>query len=250
MGEKIVRVAEMSDELAVALGLALFCATEHRENFAQRFAWQQAAQENDRLDDALEIDVEIRACETEHDADVVFVEHDGIDGEAVFQMLQSEYEGRLATIRLQSADEVGACALEKHRPQQLDGAHLAPEARGRGVGTALLAEVGVRLTCADNGLEALRCLDERAAEQPFDLVLMDWQMPDMDGYELFRRVRERFPSVPMVLMTAYYYDKDHVIKRSKAEGLGDVIFKKPIDPARLWEIVGSRVGAPSRGPAA
>ena len=32
--EKIVRVAEMSDELAVALGLALFCTTEHRENFA------------------------------------------------------------------------------------------------------------------------------------------------------------------------------------------------------------------------
>ena len=34
-------------------------------------------------------------------------------------------------------------------------------------------------------------------------------------------------------MTAYYYDKDHVIKRAKADGLHDVIFKKPIDPSRL-----------------
>jgi hypothetical protein len=43
-------------------------------------------------------------------------------------------------------------------------------------------------------------------------------------------------------MTAYYYDKDHVLKRSKAGGLKDVIFKKPIKPARLLELIDARVG--------
>jgi hypothetical protein len=38
-------------------------------------------------------------------------------------------------------------------------------------------------------------------------------------------------------MTAYYYDKDHVIKRSRLEGLNQVIFKKPIDPKRLKAIL-------------
>jgi CheY-like chemotaxis protein len=50
-------------------------------------------------------------------------------------------------------------------------------------------------------------------------------------------VRERYRQTPVVLMTAYFYDKDHVIKRSKLEGLQEVIFKKPVDPARLKNII-------------
>jgi hypothetical protein len=38
-------------------------------------------------------------------------------------------------------------------------------------------------------------------------------------------------------MTAYFYDKDHVIKRSRIEGLQEVIFKKPVDPDRLKNII-------------
>ena len=50
-------------------------------------------------------------------------------------------------------------------------------------------------------------------------------------------VHERYRQIPVVLMTAYFYDKDHVIKRSKLEGLQEVIFKKPVDPARLKGII-------------
>jgi hypothetical protein len=39
------------------------------------------------------------------------------------------------------------------------------------------------------------------------------------------------------MMTAFYYDKDHIIKRSRMEGLQDVIFKKPVDPDRLREVI-------------
>jgi hypothetical protein len=74
-------------------------------------------------------------------------------------------------------------------------------------------------------------------------VLTDVMMPDMDGYALFREIRAVQPDLPVVLMTAYYYDKDHVIKRSKADGLQDVIFKKPINPGRLLELIRSAGGA-------
>jgi len=62
-------------------------------------------------------------------------------------------------------------------------------------------------------------------------------MPDLDGYELFQEVRARHPGLPVVLMTAFHFDKDHVIKRSKLAGLDDVVYKKPIDPQKLRGII-------------
>ena len=86
---------------------------------------------------------------------------------------------------------------------------------------------------ANGGLEALKVF----AKEAVDVVLSDVVMPDMDGYDLYMELKERAPQTPVVLMTAYYYDKDHVIKRSRLEGLNQVIFKKPIDPKRLKAIL-------------
>jgi PAS domain S-box-containing protein len=97
----------------------------------------------------------------------------------------------------------------------------------------LLREEGCIVEVATNGMEALKIL----ARQKVDLVLSDVVMPDLDGYDLYMEVRERHRETPIVLMTAYFYDKDHVIKRSRLEGLQEVIFKKPVDPGRLKEII-------------
>jgi hypothetical protein len=45
------------------------------------------------------------------------------------------------------------------------------------------------------------------------------------------------PDLPVILMTAYYYDKDHVIKRSRLRGLEGAIFKKPVNPAKLRQML-------------
>ena len=44
------------------------------------------------------------------------------------------------------------------------------------------------------------------------------------------------------MMTAFHYDKDHIIKRSRVEGLSGVIFKKPVDPVRLREVILETLG--------
>jgi DNA-binding response OmpR family regulator len=62
-------------------------------------------------------------------------------------------------------------------------------------------------------------------------------MPDLDGYQLFQEINRRHPGLPVVLMTAFHFDKDHIIKRSKMAGLDDVVYKKPIDPSRLRDII-------------
>ena len=92
-------------------------------------------------------------------------------------------------------------------------------------------------------LEAERCCVQTAVsgvyarewldKQQFDVVLSDVVMPDMDGYQLYQHVKRTSPNLPVVLMTAFNYDKDHIIKRSCLEGLQGVIFKKPVNPALL-----------------
>jgi PAS domain S-box-containing protein len=93
----------------------------------------------------------------------------------------------------------------------------------------LLEAEGCRVDSAGDGAEAL----ERIEKGDIDVVLTDVVMPRMDGYELFTTVRERWPALPILMMTAFHYDKDHIIKRSRLKGLEGVIFKKPVDPDRL-----------------
>ena len=102
----------------------------------------------------------------------------------------------------------------------------------------MLETDGCLVEVAEDGARAF----EKLAEVPFDLVLSDVVMPRMDGYELYHRVREKYPDTPVLMMTAFHYDKDHIIKRSRMEGLEGVIFKKPVDPDRLRRTIAESVG--------
>ena len=81
-----------------------------------------------------------------------------------------------------------------------------------------LAEIleadGCRVETAADGARGARALETGR----FDVVLTDVVMPKMDGYELYRAVRERWPELPVLMMTAFHYDKDHIIKRSRLRG--------------------------------
>ncbi|HZP45765.1 MAG TPA: response regulator [Candidatus Binataceae bacterium] len=96
-------------------------------------------------------------------------------------------------------------------------------------------------------LRAERCI-VHTAERPsaalgilrnvkIDAVISDVVMPEMDGHDFYMRVKEEMPKLPVILMTAYYYDKDHIIKRSRVEGLTGAIFKKPVNPTKLREML-------------
>lgn len=93
----------------------------------------------------------------------------------------------------------------------------------------ILRADGCIVTTAADGREALRHLSAAA----FDAVLTDVVMPNMDGHELFLQCQKLRPGLPVLMMTAFHYDKDHIIKRSRVAGLKTVLFKKPVDPQRL-----------------
>lgn len=96
----------------------------------------------------------------------------------------------------------------------------------------LLADEGCEVLTANDGLQALKVLENTEV----DAVVSDVVMPDLDGYDLFMEIKRR-GDTPVLLMTGYYYDRDHIIKRSRLEGLEGVLFKKPVDPERLKKLV-------------
>jgi CheY-like chemotaxis protein/HPt (histidine-containing phosphotransfer) domain-containing protein len=86
-----------------------------------------------------------------------------------------------------------------------------------------------------NGKQALKSLEA----QTYDLVLMDVQMPEMDGFEATRMIRDPHSSVlnhniPIIATTAHAMEGD--IERCLAAGMSDYI-SKPIDPERLAAVV-------------
>ena len=91
---------------------------------------------------------------------------------------------------------------------------------------AHLEEAGFDVTLAGNGAEALTLLEGEA----FDLVLSDVVMPDVDGYELCRQVKDRFPKVPVVLLTSMNDPLDVV--NALAAG-ADNFLRKPYQPGEL-----------------
>ena len=102
----------------------------------------------------------------------------------------------------------------------------------------LLEKAGMAVVIADNGLEAI----EAAQRQSFDAVLMDLQMPVMDGLQATRELRKipRFAETPIIALTANVFQAD--IERCIAAGMNDHI-GKPIKLDELFSKLGKWLAA-------
>ena len=103
----------------------------------------------------------------------------------------------------------------------------------------LLQQMGYRADLASNGIEAIECV----ARQTYDVVLMDVQMPEMDGIEASRRITARWPTGQrprIVAMTANAMQGDR--EMCLAAGMDDYLSK----PIRLDELVEALMCVPTR----
>ena len=103
------------------------------------------------------------------------------------------------------------------------------------VAMRILEKIGFRADSAFNGKEAITALKKI----PYDLVLMDVQMPEMDGFEATKYIRRgegeiTNPSVPIIAMTAHAMKGDR--EKCIQVGMNDYV-SKPINPEKLYEAI-------------
>ena len=107
------------------------------------------------------------------------------------------------------------------------------------VAKSLLEDMKLSADVASDGQEALAMLNNSTSINPYTLVLMDCQMPIMDGYTTTKNIRqneagERYKNIPIIALTANAMqgDKDKCLK----EGMSDYL-SKPIDPIKLQSLL-------------
>ena len=108
----------------------------------------------------------------------------------------------------------------------------------RKIAAQVIEDEGILTECAIDGLEAVKKVRE-APEHYFDLILMDVQMPVMNGYEATRAIRtmhrDGAKAVPILAMTADAFSED--IQAAKDAGMNGHM-AKPLDKAILWREIG------------
>lgn len=97
-----------------------------------------------------------------------------------------------------------------------------------------LSELGfTQITEAENGARALQKFEAAAlTPNPFKLIVSDWNMPEMTGIQFLRKVREKHPNLPFILLTAES-EKSQVIEALQARVSGYIV--KPFSSQQIGE---------------
>jgi CheY-like chemotaxis protein len=137
----------------------------------------------------------------------------------------------------------------ERRTRKLDGRILLAEdgPDNQRLISTIFRKAGAEVVCVENGQVALeRALADQAAGNPFDLIVMDMQMPVMDGYEAVEKLREAGYRLPIIALTAHAMKED----RAKCMAVGcEDYFTKPIDREALLNAVAKYLPSRTEVPA-
>ena len=82
----------------------------------------------------------------------------------------------------------------------------------------------------DDGYAAINLLES----ETFDVVLMDINMPIINGFETTKLIRKKGMTIPVIALTAF--DKEEITEEALAAGMNDIIIK-PFEPVKLFQII-------------
>lgn len=144
------------------------------------------------------------------------------------------------------AGETTTAAPMRETAQGLSGVRVLiveDNAINQQVMSKILTRVGVLASVAGSGKNALELLERKA----FDIILMDIQMPEMDGFETVRRIRQMLPAgpPPIIAMTALAFATDK--ERALAVGM-DGFLTKPVDTQVLYATLRQHLCRDTRPP--
>ena len=117
-------------------------------------------------------------------------------------------------------------------------------AAAREILSTMAQRFGLEVDVAGDGTKGLRMVQDAYARQlPFDLVLMDWKMPAMDGVETVRRMQSlKGGSAPAVIMVTAF-GRDEALMEAQTNGAHlKAVLTKPVTPSTLLEAIGEALG--------
>jgi two-component system, sensor histidine kinase and response regulator len=164
-------------------------------------------------------------------------EHLHLDGFLLKPVTKSMLVDVLVNVFSSPADDIAAAGAEASKEaRQLQGLRVLlteDNEINQQIAVELLESVGAKVDVANDGSVAVKKLFAQE-RPPYDIVLMDLQMPEMDGYQATRKIRSeaRFANLPIIAMTAHATTEER--ERCLDAGMNDHI-SKPIDPSLLYE---------------
>ena len=102
----------------------------------------------------------------------------------------------------------------------------------------ILSDIGFEIETASDCFDALKRLGEITEDDAFDLCLLDFKMPGMDGVELLNRIRVKHPEMRAIMITAFAGDDG--VQRALEAGTQKVL-RKPVDVGLLLGTINEAV---------
>ncbi|MBI5591578.1 MAG: response regulator [Deltaproteobacteria bacterium] len=101
----------------------------------------------------------------------------------------------------------------------------------------MLVSFTFKVTLATSGEEALEKIEKSIGGRPYDIVVMDWKMPGIDGFEAARRIKQdsRLTKVPVIILVSAY-GREEIMLRAETEEL-DAFLIKPISPSVMFDTI-------------
>jgi|GEM_PF-626344 len=163
------------------------------------------------------------------------------------EMMNGEIEadsepGRGSTFSFTAVFELGKEKAPKHHAPPLDLREMNvlvvdDNGTSREILQTMLTSFTFAVAVAASGEEGLRLLEKAAKTNPYELVILDWKMPGIDGIETARRIRSHpdlRPTPAIILITAY--GREGVMQKAEQAGL-DGFLLKPVSPSVLFDTI-------------
>ena len=175
-----------------------------------------------------------------------------VNGFLVKPVTKSMLVDSLVSVFATASETSAATTLDPHEAARpLRGARILlteDNEINQQIAVELLEGAGATVDVANNGRQAVDILFQGSSPPPYDVVLMDLQMPEMDGYQATTRIRgdSRFAQLPIIAMTAHATVEER--NRCLAAGMNDHI-SKPIHPNLLFDTIARYYHAAASTPA-
>ena len=165
------------------------------------------------------------------------VEQHQLDGLLIKPVIQSFLVDTIMQIFAPAKDEISHSPLIKDKDYGLAGVRilLAEDNEvNQQIAVELMESQGIIVTVTSNGQEAVEAILQYDQDIPFDMILMDLQMPKMDGFEATTAIRKRNSHFPIIAMTARAMAEEREL--CLTSGMNDHVVK-PIDPHVLFTTI-------------